>query len=234
MMNIEVLSVRNPMWADVDHSAINCRVRFGHLIDEVPFTAALNDSEPHGREIYARCLKGEFGEIGPLSPQMAVTTPPQAVPPPKMERLQQFLCRANDENAKKSAVGIVSAWSSKLDDVLKHVVDQNARRNSDWIARAKNERMTLNERIEKVVALGLVDQYDEKKLHCLRLVRNQAAHRWDFSLESKDVRTSLSFLYQADHSRHLVFSEDFDYLIRLVYAPSCAMMVMKLMALIDD
>ena len=34
-------------------------------MEPVPFTASPDDSEPHGAELYARAMAGEFGEISP-------------------------------------------------------------------------------------------------------------------------------------------------------------------------
>lgn len=34
-------------------------------IGEVPFHAAIDDVEPHGRELYARAMQGEFGQVAP-------------------------------------------------------------------------------------------------------------------------------------------------------------------------
>lgn len=48
---------------------IDLLVTFDEL-GEVPFTASPDDSEPHGREIYARCIAGDFGYIAPyVAPQ---------------------------------------------------------------------------------------------------------------------------------------------------------------------
>lgn len=56
-------SVVSPTWANASHAAINMRVKFAHLKEEVPFTADPNDCEEHGRDLYARAVAGEFGEV---------------------------------------------------------------------------------------------------------------------------------------------------------------------------
>ena len=53
----------NPQWADKDHTAVNCMVKFEHIEQAVPFTATASDTEAYGRDIYAACLRGEAGEI---------------------------------------------------------------------------------------------------------------------------------------------------------------------------
>lgn len=60
-MNVEKIS--NPQWADKDHTAVNCMVKFEHIEQAVPFTATASDTEAYGRDIYAACLRGEAGEI---------------------------------------------------------------------------------------------------------------------------------------------------------------------------
>lgn len=55
--------VKNPTWADADKTAIVCEVTFEHIGEPVPFTANPDDSEEHGREIFARCVAGEYGSV---------------------------------------------------------------------------------------------------------------------------------------------------------------------------
>ena len=50
------------VWADADHTKINLRgthAQFG----EIPFSADPNDSEAHGRDLFARAVAGEFGPV---------------------------------------------------------------------------------------------------------------------------------------------------------------------------
>ena len=74
-------SVTNPTWADAEHSLITCIVNFDAIGDEsevVPFTASPDDVEAHGREIFERCVAGEFGLITAY-----VAPPPPPAPPQK-------------------------------------------------------------------------------------------------------------------------------------------------------
>jgi hypothetical protein len=71
-------SVTDPIWANEEHTAITCTVKFGHFDDAVPFTASVNDVEAHGREIFADLVAGRYGEIGeyvalPVAPAAPVT-----------------------------------------------------------------------------------------------------------------------------------------------------------------
>ena len=84
-----VESVINPVWANLEHTLINCTVKFGHFDDVVPFTASPNDVEAHGREIYADLIAGRYGEIAEY---VAPPAPPPA-PPVTKESLMRELAR---------------------------------------------------------------------------------------------------------------------------------------------
>jgi len=58
-------NVRNPKWVNEEHTALECEVFFDDINFEewTPFGASPNDPYPHGREIYARIMAGEFGDI---------------------------------------------------------------------------------------------------------------------------------------------------------------------------
>ena len=65
-MNIIVTSVANPVWANAAQTLINCQITVEQYPGEVlPFTADPNDVEAHGRQIYADCIAGKYGPIGP-------------------------------------------------------------------------------------------------------------------------------------------------------------------------
>ena len=56
--------IRNPKWINAEHTLLNCEVDFDELDEEyVEFTASPNDTEEHGRQIYADCVAGNYGEI---------------------------------------------------------------------------------------------------------------------------------------------------------------------------
>ena len=55
--------VRTLKWADADHTMLECMVTFPHHNAELPFTATATDNEDHGREIFERAVKGDFGII---------------------------------------------------------------------------------------------------------------------------------------------------------------------------
>lgn len=227
MIKTEILSVRNPQWANEIRTAINCLVKTNTLRQEVPFTASPHDSEAHGREIFARCLAGEFGEIAPMGPKLSEQSPSQSEPPSKYLRPERFLLEANRENSRNSFRSVVIVWGSLLDNLLDEMLEAEALRASAvGKARAKPPR-NLDARINRALGEGLIDQEEADRCHHIRRIRNAAAHEWELSLETKNILPSLRVLYEADHAELLVFHEDLEYLLQQVYSASCGMLVMK-------
>jgi hypothetical protein len=70
--------VRNCKWATEDHSSIECEVYFDDINSEewTPYTANPLDHYEHNREIFAKALAGEFGEVAEYVP-----------PPPPIKKL---------------------------------------------------------------------------------------------------------------------------------------------------
>jgi hypothetical protein len=69
-------SVTNPVWADSEHSAINCIVDFTNDgVGTVPFTAnPLDTSNPSSKQIFDECVAGDYGTVNEYVP------PPPYVP----------------------------------------------------------------------------------------------------------------------------------------------------------
>lgn len=69
-------SVTNPVWADAEHSAINCIVDFtADGVGTVPFTAnPLDTSNPSSKQIFDKCVAGDYGTVAEYVP------PPPYVP----------------------------------------------------------------------------------------------------------------------------------------------------------
>jgi hypothetical protein len=61
-------------WTNAAHSAIELLGTHA-VYGEIPFTASPNDTEAHGRDIFARCIAGEFGPIAEYA------APPYIIPP---------------------------------------------------------------------------------------------------------------------------------------------------------
>ena len=67
-MNYEY--VKNCKFCSESTDHIDCIVKFSHFDEELPFTASKNDTQTYGREIYARIMSGEFGDIAPFVPRV--------------------------------------------------------------------------------------------------------------------------------------------------------------------
>lgn len=63
-MQTILTSLKNPVWIDKEHTAINCQITTSQFGDEIlPFTASPNDSEEHGRIIFNNLIDGKYGPI---------------------------------------------------------------------------------------------------------------------------------------------------------------------------
>lgn len=92
MMNVEIVSAENPRRMEWDETSITLDVLFSHEQELMPFTAKADDLEKHGRELYVRALRGEYGEIAVIAT-------------PKLTDEQQ---RARLDNALKQAAAIMA------------------------------------------------------------------------------------------------------------------------------
>ena len=72
--------VKNPVWANAEHTVINCEVDFNDLSDEfVPFSAnPLDTSNPASKEIYDQCIAGDYGTIAEYVPPLPYIPTAQA------------------------------------------------------------------------------------------------------------------------------------------------------------
>jgi hypothetical protein len=63
-MQSQLTSLNNPIWADADHTMINCEITTSQFGDEVLlFTASPSDCEAHGRAIFDDIVSGKYGDI---------------------------------------------------------------------------------------------------------------------------------------------------------------------------
>jgi hypothetical protein len=68
------IQVRNPQY----NAAGTIDMEMEHpTFGWIPFTASPDDSEQHGRELYAQALAGE---LGPVAPYVAPPSPPPVIP----------------------------------------------------------------------------------------------------------------------------------------------------------
>lgn len=63
-MQASLTSLTNPVWANAEHTKIDCLITTSQFGAEVlPFTADQNDVESHGRAIFADIVAGAYGAI---------------------------------------------------------------------------------------------------------------------------------------------------------------------------
>lgn len=230
MIKIEFTSVRNPQWVSEKGAVIKCWVKTNTLIDEVEFAASINDPELHGRELFARCLAGEFGEIAPMATNTVELPQINKNCSADYLRLDQFLHQANLENNKKSFRSVVIVWAALLDNLLDEMLEDKSPCVAVAGLRSNKLPTTFGGRIKLALESCLIEPEEEYRCRQILHIRNAAAHEWKLTLASKDVLKSLRLLYEADHAQTLRYHEDLDYLLQLVYSSSCAMLALKFMS----
>jgi hypothetical protein len=90
--------VKNPVWANAEHTLIQCEVDFDDLVEEfVPFGAVASGDYEHTHQIFAECVAGNYGSIAEYVP------PAPYVPSPEI-----LAAQANKQNAlnKLMALGL--------------------------------------------------------------------------------------------------------------------------------
>lgn len=75
MVELTVISARDPSFIDVEMSGIFMYVRFEEFQDELPFCAVPNDTTAYGPDLYYRALEGEFGPVAPYIPPTELAQP---------------------------------------------------------------------------------------------------------------------------------------------------------------
>ena len=86
---------KNPVWANAEHTMIDLTIKWKGWDEELPFTAAPNDSEEHGCQLYRMASNGEFGPIDEYTP------PPEPEPDPKLVGIEfeGVMCSATSQDA---------------------------------------------------------------------------------------------------------------------------------------
>jgi hypothetical protein len=54
---------KNPKWANAEQTLIDLTIKWDGIDEELPFTASPDDSEAHGRALFAAAQAGEFGPV---------------------------------------------------------------------------------------------------------------------------------------------------------------------------
>jgi hypothetical protein len=67
---------KDPFFQTEDKSCIHITVKWEEFNEEMPFGAMASDIYEHGRDVYARALAGEFGEVKPYTKPVGSQTQP--------------------------------------------------------------------------------------------------------------------------------------------------------------
>lgn len=82
-MQAVLTSVSSPVWANEEHTLIDCVITVSQFGDEqLPFTADPNDTAQHGRAIFADLVAGVYGPIAEYvaPPPVTATQPSGSIP----------------------------------------------------------------------------------------------------------------------------------------------------------
>ena len=69
--------VREPYYQSADGERIHLMVKWAEFPEEHPFTATSFDPEQHGRDLYNRARRGDFGPVGAYVPPETQPAPTQ-------------------------------------------------------------------------------------------------------------------------------------------------------------
>ena len=206
-----------------------------HLKDEVIFVASPNDTEPHGREIFASCVRGDFGEVAACLSAITKTTESDArtsqTPPlwPGWPRASEFIQEANLESARGTLRGMILVSASMIDEFLGNIIeafliDHSISRDMIW-KDSHGPLSTFSGRSNIAFCLGLINKDELRVCDSIRVIRNVAAHEWKISLDNQEVANKalpkLKALYDEFYADKFLYKEDLEFLIKLIYVGSC-------------
>lgn len=112
---MNLIYAKDPVWANRSQTLINLTVRFQEIDQDLPFTANPNDTEAHGRDIYARAKLGEFGVIAAFN-----------VPAPTIDYIKDTVRHTRNRKLETDVDPIVSnplRWSSLTPEQQQAIVD---------------------------------------------------------------------------------------------------------------
>jgi len=243
-MDFAYSKVHSPKWANKAKTKIDCFVQFSHMKHEVCFTASPDDVMRHGKEIFAKCMAGEFGQVsdysGP-SDKPVITLGNQPIPSLNLAvwpEFFEFINEANLEVARGTIRGIIMVWSCMLELVLGRLIEAfliDHKTSKDMIWENSNSSLaTFSGRIDMAFCLGLLTKEQHTLCHAVRKIRNEVAHSWNFNFNNKKSIEAAKILYNSHHKDRYVFSEDPEFLAKLVYSPSCASLIMNIVGKMSD
>ena len=71
---LTITAIKNPIYAKADNSVIEVTITTTEHGD-LPFSAMASDPEPHGQQIFADCVAGKYGVVGPYVPIVITALP---------------------------------------------------------------------------------------------------------------------------------------------------------------
>lgn len=249
-MKLELISCRGPVWANEDHTRINCWVETRLWHGEMPYNAVPDDGDPFCRDLFRRCASGEFGDVGPHYPHEHPSQQPfsgsaqglflQRVPPPvggivnHLAEVAEFFAEANAENARGTVRGVTLVWGALLENTLQRFIETEMGRQgllkNDLRRRNGGRyrgRWTTQDKIDIAVDYCSLPEEFEVDLHAIRTIRNCIAHEWSLSFENPEVDRIYS-LFEDLHLKYvpgLKIDRDLEVLTRMVYAHVCLLWV---------
>lgn len=227
-MKINYRDVRDPQWSSSERSSINCQVFFEHLGHEVPFTASPLDSEPYGREIFERCVSGEFGAVAAEELNASALIPEELQPPVLpvgWHNIHEFLEEANRENASGTERGLVLVWASMVDEMLCRLLEQflvESTITEDTLRGGSGPLSAFSARTKVAFSLGLISKDELQVINLVRSIRNNFAHKLGISLADTCLHDKCKGLYQKTYNDNYTFDA------KHYYSAACTRLLMIL------
>lgn len=170
--------MRNPKWSSENHTSIDCLVNFTHLKEEGLFTASPFDTESHGRELFARLVAGDFGEIAPfekavIDPELLSKSQEAFEKFANTESGRKFLVEIDDHNreiATHSSRGLAALAETHLSKELAILLQQAG------LEDKKIKHMSFRDKISKAKQNNKISQKEHDALELIRAIRNYIIH----------------------------------------------------------
>ena len=130
---MNIIEAKNPKYITSDKSIIQLDVLFEGFSEYLPFGATADDVEPHGRELYARAVSGEFGEIASGIPEVSL----EEAKAEKLEAVRTAFLSASETAHCMSSVGFeIDANETANRDINGLIVVMEARGKETELFRA--------------------------------------------------------------------------------------------------
>lgn len=237
-MNIKIIYVRDPVWSNATNTQIDCTIRTSAYSEELPFTASPNDPEVHGREIFSRCVSGEFGEIRPYTPSRYTEHDDTQIVLPRWTlawpEIHDFLREANAENARNSSRAIGLVWGSMLETMLNSFIEKQLKLQQRGLnsLQYKNGNKcgdTFEGRINGALSEEMIEPALRDHLHAIRRIRNVCAHEWRLNYDNQKVKELAGDFEILKSAYNPTFQlNDFESLIKMVFSQSCCLIIIYL------